>query len=325
MLQLYEKTFGYPMGWTEGEQHWAWEYESGPDGPALVFVCEAEGKVVGAHANLPLRIKVGEQELIASSSFDSMVDSDYRGLGAFTSIVRAFQKSAYQRGICLSYNFPNKNSHPIHINRLGRTSIEGYVVLRRPIRRKCLLRKRGVQLLAWILKTLVQVRLQGAKMVRVDGFDERFDALWEAAKDQVKVGVVRDRRYLDWRFAQKPNVEHTTYVYQENGTIGGYVVLRKRGDERGAPGVILDVLARPNREDILLALFAQAFLHFIREQAGQVRFGAMEQGSYVQAVRHLFFYRAERHLCGQVYGDVDPAFALDGANWLISFADTDFF
>lgn len=325
MIRLYKKTFGHPMGPTENEQHWVWEYENGPDGPALVFVCEADHKVVGAHGNLPLRFKVGEQTVIASSSFDSMVDSDYRGLGAFSGVVRAFQSAAYERGICLSYSFPNANSFPIHVKRMGRTSIEGYIVLRRPIRRRHLLRKGGLQLWVWMFKSLARARFRGAKLVQVDTFDARFDALWEAAKGQVQVGIVRDSRYLNWRFAQKPELEHMTYVYQENGTIGGYIVLLKQKDEQYAPGLVMDVLALPNRGDIVQALFAKAFQYFIREQAGQVRFGAMERGPYTEMVRGLFIRRVERWMCGQVYGGVDPAFALDGDNWFVSFADTDFF
>lgn len=325
MIRLYENTFGYLMGGIESERHWDWEYENGPEGPALVFVCEADGKVVGAHGNLPLRFKVGELVLIASSSFDSMVDSDYRGLGVFTGVVRAFQDAAYERGICLSYNFPNENSFPIHINRLGRTSIEEYIVLRRSIRKRHLLQKEGLQLLAWMYKTLAQVRLKGAQIVQVGGFDARFDALWEAAKEQVGVGIVRDSHYLDWRFVQKPECPYTTYVYLENDTIAGYIVLRIFKDQQLAAGLVMDVLALPGREDIVLALFAKAFQQFIRARAGQVRFGAMDQGPYTQTVRSLFTRCSQRPLCAEVYGDVDPAFVLDGDNWFITFADTDFF
>jgi hypothetical protein len=290
-----------------------------------VFVCEADGKVIGAHGNLPLRFKVGDQEWTASSSFDSMVDSDYRGLGAFTGVVRAFQNSAYERGICLSYNFPNENSYPIHVNRLGRTSIEGYIVLRRPIRRSQLWGRTGLWLLAWLFKTMAQVRLRGSKIVKVDGFDARFDALWEAAKDQVRVGIVRDSRYLNWRFVQKPEHTHTTYVYEEQGAVGGYIVLGTQQDSRGTTGLIMDVLALPGRDDIVLALFAKAFLDFLRRRAVRVRYGTMARAHYTELVQRLFLHRTERWLCGQVYGDVDPAFALDGANWFITFADADFF
>jgi hypothetical protein len=291
----------------------------------LAFVCEADGKIVGAHANLPLRFKVGGQVLIASSSFDSMVDSDYRGLGAFTGVVRAFQAAAPERGICLSYSFPNENSMPIHLNRLGRSRIWGYVVLRRAMLRRPWLHKSGLLLYARMYKALARARLRGAQVVGSEGFDERFDDLWEAAKDRVPIGIVRDRAYLNWRFVQKPETQHTTYLYLENGALGGYIVARTRKRARTTVGLVMDVLALPGRQDIVLALFAKAFLYFMREGAGQVRFGTMEQGSIAQAVRHLFTQRVERPLCGQVYGQIDPAYALDGANWFISFADTDFF
>jgi GNAT superfamily N-acetyltransferase len=325
LFRLYEKTFGHPMGVTENERHWAWEYERGPAGAACVFVCEADGKVIGAHGNLPLRFKVGEQEVLASSSFDSMVDSDYRGMGAFTRVVRAFIGSAYERGICLSYSFPNENSLPIHVNRLGRTSIEGYTVLRRHLPRHWWRHKSNLALSARILRTLIGARLRGARVRRVEGFDERFDALWRAAREQVQVGIVRDRAYLDWRFAQKPGARHTTYVYLENGAIGGYIVLRSLVIRETAVGLVMDVLALPDREDILLALFARAFVQFIRDQVEQVRFGTMARAPTLQAVWPLFRHSVEQPLVGQVYGGVDPAFALDGANWFLSFADTDFY
>jgi hypothetical protein len=325
MILLFEKTFGHSMGATENERHWEWEYVGGSQGPALVFVCEAEGKVVGAHGNLPLRFKVGAQTVTASSSFDSMVDADYRGLGAFSGVVRAFKAAAYERGICLSYSFPNENSFPIHVKRMGRTSIEGYIVLRRSIRFKQLTSVRGLKLLAWVCKRLAQARLRGATIAPAEAFDARFDALWEAAKEQVPVGIVRDSRYLHWRFAQKPESRHTTYVYEEKGVLGGYIVLKMKEEERYAPGLVMDVLALPGREEIVHALFAKAFLHFVRARAGQVRFGTMAWGPYTKMVEPLFPYRVERWMCGEAYGGVDPAFALDGDNWFVSFADTDFY
>jgi len=324
MIRLFQKTFGHPMGATESERHWEWEYQNGPQGPALVYVCEAEGRVIGAHGNLPLRFKVGGQELLASSSFDSMVDSDYRGLGAFSGVVRAFQAAAWERGLCLSYNFPNENSFPIHIKRMGRTRIEGYVVLRRTMLKRQWLHKSGLLLYARIWTALARARLRGARLVQVDRFDARFDALWEAAKDQVQVGIVRDRAYLDWRFAKRPETEYTTYIYQQGGQIGGYIVLRVRANRTPTLGLVMDVLTLPSQDDIVLALFAKAFLCFIRERVEQVWFGAMKQGPYTPAIGHLFPRRYERPVCGQAYGDTDPTFALDGTNWFISFADTDF-
>jgi hypothetical protein len=239
--------------------------------------------------------------------------------------VNAFQESAFERGVCLSYSFPNEKSLPIYINRLGRTRIGGYIVLRRPLLKSRMPQKDSLQLEGWILKTLAQVRLKGARIVQCAGFDARFDVLWEAAKEQVRVGIVRNSQYLSWRFAQRPETAHMTYVYQENGAIGGYVVLRNQAEGANAVGLVMDLLVLPGRQDVVEALFAQAFRHFIREQAGQVRFGTMEQGPYTEVIRNLFPKCEERPLCAQVYGGIDPAFALDGANWFISFADTDFY
>jgi hypothetical protein len=169
------------------------------------------------------------------------------------------------------------------------------------------------------------VRARGAEIVRAETFDERFDAFWERAKDQVQIGIVRNSRYLDWRFAQKPEAEHTTYVYQERGALCGYVVLKMQTDKPNAVGLVMDVLTLPERKDVIEALFAQAFQHFMGLQARQVRFGTTAQGPYANVVRHLFSTCQERPLCACVYGGIDPEFALDGANWYITFADTDFF
>jgi hypothetical protein len=149
--------------------------------------------------------------------------------------------------------------------------------------------------------------------------------LWAAAKSTFKVGIVRDSAYLNWRFVQKPQEQHTLLAYLENGILGGYIVLKRADQTRHAAGLIMDVLALPNRREIVHALFARALVEFIRGKASQVWYGAMKHSPYTALVRGLFSHANQRPMCGQVYGGVDPAFALDAANWHISFADTDFY
>ena len=62
---------------------------------------------------------------------------------------------------------------------------------------------------------------------RIDSFDDRFDAFGENACLKRNM-TIRDKKYLTWRYIDKPNSNYIIYVAEKEGKVFGYIVLALR-------------------------------------------------------------------------------------------------
>jgi hypothetical protein len=88
----------------------------------------------------------------------------------------------------------------------------------------------------------------------LERFDDRTDAVWEAAKQEFDFSIERTQDYLNWRYADPRAGRFTIRAALEGDELLGYAVLKPHSD----PGGIVDLLVRPGRLDALDALIADA-------------------------------------------------------------------
>lgn len=101
----------------------------------------------------------------------------------------------------------------------------------------------------------------------LDGFDERFDDSWARVKDKYPIMVIRDRRYLAWRFAGISGRQYRILVVQVGDEVIGYAVLRCANIREIPTGLIMDLLveAGPRGEAAGACLMAEAWRYFRSE------------------------------------------------------------
>lgn len=191
----------------------AWFYASRRAGMAELFVLRHDARVVGV-TGIGQRVLVWrEQVLDAALMGDFAVDSRHRTL--YPALL--LQRTALAQGLLrhvLLYGFPNTKSLPV-VRRVG------YQVLPGLVRHARVLRSEGYLPAAWprparrgvgaVLDALLALphlgaRLAGARVAWLSAPDARFDELWQRARGQLADCVVgvRDRAFLQWRFAPQP-------------------------------------------------------------------------------------------------------------------------
>jgi hypothetical protein len=87
-------------------------------------------------------------------------------------------------------------------------------------------------------------------------FDERFDELWRRVAPGYGAAVVRDRRFLAWRYAEIPDRRYAIAAALRGGEVTGYVVFYARQRRGLAFGHVIDLLVArddPGARDALLA------------------------------------------------------------------------
>ena len=264
-------------------QRWHWLYQKNSAGKPVIFIIEDEnGNVVGQSANIAVRVKFLEEEILAYQSIDSMVDPNHRGRGLFTKAAQEVLKFLQNKQKTLIYHFPNENSFPIYLKSLSRKEVTNI-----PILVKLINHKRSILIFLFkkyifgkfknrlILNIVIILLLVMVKMIDLfsknpekilkanslykisleENIDERFNRLWEDLKKEYSCIVVRDKIYLRWRYIENPMVCYHLFTVAEENKLNGYVVVRIIQKEKARIGVIVDLFCEKKQKviDLLIA------------------------------------------------------------------------
>lgn len=214
ILNLFQRVFGV----TRSLEHWRWKFL---DNPAGLYVRVAEtpsGELIGHYGTLPVLMKWGDRNLILTQIIDVMVEPGVRrGLkrpGLFAMLSECSIASIGSPGRASGgYGFPT----PEHL-RIGQR-VSGYVSLH-PVQTltKDLSGGNGNGgRRAWLL-TVEEVTRFGAET----------DRLWQRCRHALSVAIIRDARYMNWRYVDCADVTYRLVVVRRrlSGSLEGIAVLR---------------------------------------------------------------------------------------------------
>ena len=214
ILNLFQRVFGVKRSL----EHWRWKFL---DNPAGFYVRVAEtpsGELIGHYGTLPVLMKWGDRNLILTQIVDVMVDARVRlGLkrpGLFAMLSECSIASIGSPGRASGgYGFPT----PEHL-RIGQR-VSGYVSLH------------PVQALVKDLNDGAGKRVQRTWLVTVEEvtrFGAETDRLWQRCRQALSVAIIRDARYMNWRYVDCSDVTYRLLVASRrlSGSLEGVAVLR---------------------------------------------------------------------------------------------------
>jgi len=99
---------------------------------------------------------------------------------------------------------------------------------------------------------------QRIRILEVDSLKDRIDEFWNRVHHDYPVIAVRDQRYLDWRFAARPDVSYRYLVALADSNLAGYMVFRM-ADRDGMPcGNVVDFLIENRSFEVFTRLLKHA-------------------------------------------------------------------
>lgn len=216
IIDLFQRVFGV----ARSLDHWRWKFQANPVGHYYMRLAETPaGEIVGQYVGLPARVTWGEKTQIFTQIIDVAVDERSRmGLkrpGLFATLAEAYITDYLVSGkVPIGYGFPT----PDHL-RIGRR-VAGYVPLQPVVRLVLDLGGNRDDRLPW--------RVVPLRIHEIDRFGEEVDRLWGQVRSGPDVATIRDARYLNWRYAECPDVRYTLLVARRRfvGDLAGVAVLR---------------------------------------------------------------------------------------------------
>lgn len=205
ILDLFGRTFGAERS----SEHWRWKFLSNPAGREVVVAVDRDGRIVGQFASLPNRGRVDGREAPISQLLDHMVDAPLRRHGVYAAMARVFHErfvAPTPRGTWYGFNL--EEIHRIQHDLYDMRPLAPVEAWSRPV-------GAGSE----------DARGPGARLadslVRVDRVGRLpgdTDALWARARTRYGAAIARDARYLDWRYADRPDVEYAVLAARRRAT-----------------------------------------------------------------------------------------------------------
>lgn len=210
ILELFTETYGIKrsLAW------WQWYYQANPAGKAIIWVAEADNKIIGHRALVPYRFWDGQTYSIACQATDAATDQNYRGQGIFTQLTKAVIKEAESKGWKFIFSFPNEQSLPGN-QKLGWEPVKK---LRKWVKPLLCFSKGGYN------KSKEQNYLQTVLTV-----GEEFTLFWHKY-GIAAAGIHKDGTYLKWRYQDKPGEKYDLLAVIKNNELQAFVVVRREAN-----------------------------------------------------------------------------------------------
>jgi len=195
-LRVMREVYGDAMSSDEFE----WWFERNPVGPRIVTASEEDGHVLGVSAMSFARMCLDGDERNVAFAVHAATTPAARGRGLWSALELHNESEAARAGAPCVLGFTNPMAGPILVGKLGWRDLCRLRIWARPKR----LRKSG---------------RGGLREGRPPRFEPRHGALDGTARNR----LVKDERYLDWRYAQSPR-EYRLVEGTDGFAVVGYAV-----------------------------------------------------------------------------------------------------
>ena len=341
LLPLTETVYGEVLDKDQWMKYWSWKYKHNPAGSPIIWFAEVNNKLVGQYPIIPVKMKVGNEVIMGSQMVELMTHPDYQRQGIFLTLAKQALSDAGNKGIDITYGFPNKPAYPGHL-KSGYFNVGALSALIKPlnlenilskyITNRFLLRICAVSL-NFIIKGLYRTKnppeVNGLTITRISAFDERINVLWETVSNDYEISIVRDKEYLNWRYIDMPGVDYAIYLAEKEGQILGYTVLKCEKQQGLIFGRIFDLVVPLGQESIAHSLILKAIDFFKEEKADLVLHRMIGDEAYCKTLRKSgfiysrFVSRRARFIARPTTPKISEIFLRDPRHWFVQAGDSD--
>ena len=260
-LQFLRSIFG---GWHSLRQ-WNWKFrdvEKAQGRKSIIWVMEADGKIAGHLAAIPMKLRIGTEVVPVCQLVDGATSPQYRHKGLYRKLFQALLNDVAESGFVATFGFANrffyhlcerqgsfKNIYPIkkmfrvlslrnaadtlRINLSEKSADTGEDSLLKDFffAQK---EKAFFMLLDFVRKVLVSttISILGSRSkpnkielpeIEPKSLGTEFDGSWINLYRDYKFAFERDKESLNWRYSN-PEADYRAYVVRKGNTVAGYVV-----------------------------------------------------------------------------------------------------
>lgn len=239
-----------------GLDYWRWAFEQnnlGRTESIVALVDEGSGpRVVAQYASIPQRAVDQDEEVTIGLVVDGFVLPGYRRLAGPAGLIIALAKKLHecycapdptlvQNGHVLTHGYTTKLYRTAKRN-LGSEMVRDMDTLFRELGAESLEMPRDLQ------------------VERRTSCCDDADEVWKLVRPEIRFGLIRDKRYLDWRYGSNPLHDYTFLVARDQSTAAPRGIAVYTKGDYGMPGIgiLCDWISPASDDDAETALLSAA-------------------------------------------------------------------
>ncbi len=339
LTELYQSVFNV----YKSPEYWHWKYYQNPAGEPGMYVAVDQDteKIIGEIGSIPVWIRVKGKDLLAAQGCDIVVAPAYQRGTPFFRLEKLAHAFNIDRGKHFEYAISIKLTYKIFTQRLG---FKGVSPVRRLVKAlnptPYIARKLKLpflsQPLGWIGKELIrgwdwlrEIHKVKLAVVQADNFDDRFERLFNRVADNYGVMIIRDVKYLNWRYNLHPQEKYTTLALEgADGELRGYAICVINNTDV-CRGRIVDLVIDPRDREGMRAILAGVLEYFYSRGVEVAAAWLLEHVSHVKVFREFgFTFKETPHdlMCRPINEETAPIKYLScPGNWYFTMGDSDYF
>jgi hypothetical protein len=294
-------------------------------------------EIAGIHAYLPVILTCMGKIVNGMQSFDTLTDKRHRSRGLFIKLATKVVKEESLKNNELVYAFPNDNSLPGYINKLGFTYFGEVPFLIKPFRISYFINKILKRREAYIPDSNCNILIpqqsglnEHFEIKEISEFDEKYNELYNAVTPQINIGINRNAAFMNWRYIAKPGAIYARYGLYEQNQLTGVVVFTLKNKHGGKIGYVMELLYDPKNEKAgnYLLQFCSGTLK--KNDADVVLAWCFDHSFNYACFRRNGYYKFPEKLRPQKLGFITKTLNSKNTkdiynikNWYLSYSDSD--
>ena len=243
------------------DDEFTWWFDENPAGEGIVSLAVDQGEVVGVAAMSFFRTRLDGAETRLAIPVNVATDARYRGQGVFSTLQQRNEEAAASSGSPLTVTFPNGNSYPIFIRRLGWLDLPRLRLWARPLRASGVVRyvlgRAGEEGGMQPPGSVGPSERNGVEVRAVERFGTDMDELGLRAAAGYGSHFTRDAEYFNWRYLDSPR-DYRCFGAYRAGVLVGVTVVGHTFKHGVSAGFLADLVAAPADADAIRALVSRA-------------------------------------------------------------------
>lgn len=293
---------------------------------------KGKGKTAAIYALTCVDFKLKEKRVVGTQSIDTLVDEDYRKTTfLFLRQARDMYKKTTEDNVSLVYGFPNGKS--VHGFKALRWKILDPVpFLIKPLRSKYFTNKiRFLKFLPNLRLSYFNFNINKKFIIKESNdFPDSVDEVWSDFSSKIKVCVIRDKKYLSWRYS-KPNENYkVAHCYDNNNKYLGFIVYIVKEKHNGKIGYIMELIYDTKVKGLSSYLLNHAIKNINKEKADCIlAWNLPHSHSHKVFKSKLFLNMPEKirpielHFGARSFDKKYKELLSKRENWYISYSDSD--
>jgi GNAT superfamily N-acetyltransferase len=301
IIALLTSSFPFWEKLADPKKYWRWKYVQNPQKTSII-VSTVGGRLAGVGHCIRMRVKLGDRFLTSYFDDDYATYPEHRKKGIYKAITNHIDAVKKEGGADFCYWI---TTNPIV---LTKAQIHEQVGFPTPFSDLVKIRDVNEFIEKLPIEDAIAFRASyhsretppsvgsdesdDLKFVELFSFDERFDNFWSEAAGDYSYFFLRDRAYMNWRFAQNPRKNYKIKAAVSGDEVVGYVVLELDDYEGYNVGAIYDMLPARGHPDAVQPLFKEVIRHFDALGVNCISLTTMQGGPYHRVASSLGFIDA---------------------------------